>query len=144
MNLSGKELRQMHMSRLGKILSNLSIVALLITLGGVVGYVFVAFYYVILIMGLFCSLGLILLATNGIDGLFDTAKVAMEWFNTSFKRVSLYMAPIALVIALAAMILLIKDKKEDHKSRISVSVIVILISIVVLIVKIVQVSKGEA
>lgn len=143
MELSGNELRQMHMSRLGKILSNLSIVALLISIGGVVGYIFVAFYYILLVMGMLLTFGLILLATDGVNGLFDTGRIAMEWFNTTFSTVSLYMAPIALVIALVAWVLLAKDKKENHKGRISVSVLVILISIIVLIVKIVQLSKGE-
>ena len=142
MELTGKELRQMHLSRLGKVLSNLSIVALLITLGGVVGYVFVAFYYVILIMGLFVSLGLILLATGGIDNLFNTADAAMAWFNTTFSKVSLYMAPVAMTIAVVALVLLIKDKKENHGGRIGVCVTVILISVIVLIVKIVQMTKG--
>ena len=138
--LTGKELRQMHLARLGKILSNLSIVALLISLGGLLGYVFIFFYYIILIMGIIVTLGLILLATDGIDGLFDTAKVATDWFNNVFSKTSLYMAPIALAIATAAIVLLVKDKKENHNGRICVSVAVILISVTVLIVKIVQVA----
>ena len=142
MELTSKELRQMHLSRLGKILSNLSILALLITIGGLVGYVFVAFYYVILIIGLIASFGLILLATHGIDNLFNSAEAVMAWFNSAFSKVSLYMAPIALTIALVAIVLLAKDKKENHKERIGVGIMVIIVSVIVLIVKIVQITKG--
>lgn len=142
MELTSKELRQMHLSRFGKILSNLSILALLITIGGLVGYVFVAFYYVILIIGLIASFGLILLATHGIDNLFNSAEAVMAWFNSAFSKVSLYMAPIALTIALVAIVLLAKDKKENHKARIGVGIMVIIVSVIVLIVKIVQITKG--
>lgn len=144
MNLTGKELNQMHISRLGKIMSNLALVALVISMAGILGYVFVGFYYFLLIVGLIASFGLILLFTGGIDGLFDTAKVASEWFNTTFSKVSLYMAPVALLIAIVAIVLLVKDKKENHNARIGICVTVIIISVIVLIVKIVQLSKGEA
>ena len=138
MELTGKELRQMYVSRLGKILSNLALVCVLFALGGVLGYVLLAAYYVIMFAIVVATLGLILLAGNPFNG----ANAAWEWINNVYSNVTIYIAPVALVISVLAIWLLVKDKKENHTGRIGMCGTVVLIALIVIIVKIVQMAKG--
>ena len=142
MEITGKELRQMYSSRFGKILSNYSILGLILVLGGLLGYVFIAFYYFLLVVLMLVTFGLILLATDGISGLFDTADAAMQWFNNDYQQAIVYIAPIVLAISIVAIVLLAKDKQENHRARIAVNSIVILISVIILIVKLTQMGQG--
>ena len=144
MELTGKELRQMYLSRFGKILSNLSLLGLMLVLFSLLGYVFIGLYYFLLVVVMLLTFGLILLATGGMSGLFDTADVAMEWFNNVYQQAVVYIAPIVMVISIIAIVLLVKDKQENHTARIGVCGVVILISLIIIIVKIVQMVKGGA
>ena len=144
MELTGKELRQMYSSRFGKILSNFSILGLILVLGGILGYVFIAVYYFLLFVLVLITFGLILLATDGMSGLFGSAEVATEWFNNVYKQAVVYIAPIVMAISILAIVLLVKDKQENHRARIGVCGVVILISLIIIIVKIVQMVRGGA
>ena len=140
MELTGKELRQMYVSRLGKILSNLSLVCVLFALGGVLGYVLLAAYYVIMFAIVVATFGLILLAGNPFTG----ANAVLEWINNVYSSSTIYVAPIALVVSVLAIWLLVKDKKENHNGRIGVCGVVVLVALIIIIVKIVQMAKGDA
>ena len=144
MEITGKELRQMYLSRFGKILSNLSIMGLILALGGILFYVFIFLYYFLLVVLMLVTFGLILLATDGASGLFGSADGAIDWFNTTYQQVVVYIAPIVMAISIVAIVLLVKDKQENHRARIGVNGVVAVVSLIILIVKITQMAKGGA
>ena len=140
MKLTDKELRQMNLSRFAKILANLSLVAILLALGGVIGYVMLGLLYVLIFALTVATFGLILLGGNP----FGFANTAWEWITNVFSKTSIYIAPIAMAIAILAIVLLSKDKQENHTGRIGVCVTTIIIAIIIIVVKIVQALKGGA
>ena len=139
MELTGKELRQMHLTRLGKIMSNLAVMGIIFALGGLLSYLFFALYYLLMGLLVLITFGLILL--GGFNP-FNSSNGVFERLTAFFSQSAIYVAAITMVCAVVAMALLLRDKQEKHGGRICSCVFTIILSVIVIVVKMSQMAQG--
>lgn len=120
--------------RLGKIFSNISILALLFCFCGILSFAATAF---ILLMGfvvIILSIGTIFaFVPNYFDILMSTSEVSVK-ISAFFLENFYIFASIAIVGAVLSLILLLLDKRNKHIARIVISSVVIAVVIITIIV----------
>ena len=120
--------------RLGKIFSNISILALLLCFSGILSFVATAFILLIGLVIIILSIGTIfVIVPNYFDVLMSTSEVSAK--ISSFFLENFYIfAVIAILGAILSLVLLLLDKRTKHIGRIVISSIVIAIVIIAIIV----------
>lgn len=120
--------------RLGKIFSNISILALLLCFSGILSFVATAFILLIGLVVIILSVGTIfVIVPNYFDILMSTSEVSVK-ISAFFLENFYIFASIAIVGAVLSLILLLLDKRTKHIGRIVISSIVIAIVILTIIV----------
>ena len=120
--------------RLGKIFSNISILALLLCLSGILSFVATAFILLIGLVVIILSVGTIFaIVPNYFDILMSTSEVSVK-ISAFFLENFYIFASIAIIGAVLSLILLLLDKRNKHIARIVISSVVIAIVILVIIV----------
>ena len=120
--------------RLGKIFSNISILALLLCISGILSFVATAFILLIGLVVIILSVGTIFaIVPNYFDILMSTSEVSVK-ISAFFLENFYIFASIAIVGAVLSLILLLLDKRNKHIARIVISSVVIAIVILVIIV----------
>lgn len=106
-----KILAGMYRTHLGKICSWLSAFGAMLLIASILSFYFVIFYYVILIALTMATLGVILLQPNfrALWGGGEAITSIGEWLTSAFPIV----APITIVLAICAVVLLAFDKNAD-------------------------------
>ena len=120
--------------RLGKIFSNISILALLLCISGILSFVATAFILLIGLVVIILSVGTIFaIVPNYFDILMSTSEVSVK-ISAFFLENFYIFASIAIIGAVLSLILLLLDKRNKHIARIVISSVVIAIVILVIIV----------
>lgn len=120
--------------RLGKIFSNISILALLLCFSGILSFVATAFILLIGLVIIILSIGTIfVLVPNYFDILMSTSEVSVK-ISAFFLENFYIFASIAIVGAVLSLILLLLDKRNKHIARIVISSVVIAVVIITIIV----------
>ena len=120
--------------RLGKIFSNISILALLLCFSGILSFVATAFILVIGFVVIILSIGTIfVIVPNYFDILMSTSEVSAK-ISVFFLENFYIFASIAIIGAILSLVLLLLDKRTKHIGRIVISSIVIAIVIIAIIV----------
>ncbi len=127
--------------RLGKIFSNISILALLLCFSGILSFVATAFILLIGFVVIILSIGTIFVfVPNYFDILMSTSKVSLK-ISAFFLENFYIFASIAIIGAILSLVLLLLDKRTKHIGRIVISSIVIAIVIIAIIVVAMEVIK---
>lgn len=120
--------------RLGKIFSNISILALLVCFSGILSFVATAFILLIGLVVIILSIGTIFaIVPNYFDILMSTSEVSAK-ISAFFLGNFYIFASIAIIGATLSLVLLLLDKRTKHTARIIISSIVIAIVIITIIV----------
>ena len=120
--------------RLGKIFSNISILALLVCFSGILSFVATAFILLIGLVVIILSIGTIFaIVPNYFDILMSTSEVSAK-ISAFFLGNFYIFASIAIIGAILSFVLLLLDKRTKHTARIVISSIVIAIVIITIIV----------
>lgn len=120
--------------RLGKIFSNISILALLLCFSGILSFVATAFILLIGLVVIILSIGTIfVIVPNYFDILMSTSEVSLK-ISAFFLENFYIFASIAIIGAILSLVLLLLDKRTKHIGRIVISSIVIAIVIIAIIV----------
>lgn len=120
--------------RLGKIFSNISILALLLCFSGILSFVATAFIILIGLAIIILSVGTIFISVpNYFDILMSTSEVSAK-ISAFFLENFYIFAVIAILGAILSLVLLLLDKRTKHIGRIVISSIVIAIVIIAIIV----------
>lgn len=120
--------------RLGKIFSNISILALLLCFSGILSFVATAFILLIGLAIIILSVGTIfVIVPNYFDILMSTSEVSVK-ISAFFLENFYIFASIAIIGAILSLVLLLLDKRTKHIGRIVISSIVIAIVIIAIIV----------
>ena len=120
--------------RLGKIFSNISILALLLCFSGILSFVATAFIILIGLAIIILSVGTIFISVpNYFDILMSTSEVSAK-ISAFFLENFYIFASIAIVGAVLSLILLLLDKRNKHIARIVISSVVIAVVIITIIV----------
>lgn len=120
--------------RLGKIFSNISILALLLCFSGILSFVATAFILLIGLVVIILSIGTIFaFVPNYFDILMSTSEVSAK-ISAFFLENFYIFASIAIIGAALSLVLLLLDKRTKHIGRIVISSIVIAIVIIAIIV----------
>ncbi len=120
--------------RLGKIFSNISILALLLCFSGILSFVATAFILLIGFAVIILSIGTIfVMVPNYFDILMSTSEVSIK-ISAFFLENFYIFASIAIIGAILSLVLLLLDKRTKHTGRIVISSIVIAIVIIAIIV----------
>ena len=120
--------------RLGKIFSNISILALLLCFSGILSFVATAFILLIGLVVIILSIGTIfVIVPNYFDILMSTSEVSVK-ISAFFLENFYIFASIAIIGAILSLVLLLLDKRTKHIGRIVISSIVIAIVIIAIIV----------
>ena len=120
--------------RLGKIFSNISILALLLCFSGILSFAATAFILLIGFVVIILSIGTIFaFVPNYFDILMSTSEVSVK-ISAFFLENFYIFASIAIIGAILSLVLLLLDKRTKHIGRIVISSIVIAIVIIVIIV----------
>ena len=120
--------------RLGKIFSNISILALLLCFSGILSFVATAFILLIGLAIIILSVGTIfVIVPNYFDILMSTSEVSVK-ISAFFLENFYIFASIAIIGAILSFVLLLLDKRTKHTGRIVISSIVIAIVILAIIV----------
>ncbi len=120
--------------RLGKIFSNISILALLVCFSGILSFVATAFILLIGLVVIILSIGTIFaIVPNYFDILMSTSEVSAK-ISAFFLGNFYIFASIAIIGATLSLVLLLLDKRTKHTARIVISSIVIAIVIIAIIV----------
>ena len=127
--------------RLGKIFSNISILALLLCFSGILSFVATAFILLIGFVVIILSVGTIFaIVPNYFDILMSTSEVSAK-ISAFFLENFYIFASIAIIGAILSLVLLLLDKRTKHIGRIVISSIVIAIVIIAIIVVVTEVIK---
>ena len=127
--------------RLGKIFSNISILALLLCFSGILSFVATAFILLIGLAIIILSVGTIfVIVPNYFDILMSTSEVSAK-ISAFFLENFYIFASIAIIGAILSLVLLLLDKRTKHIGRIVISSIVIAIVIITIIVVATEVIK---
>ncbi len=125
--------------RLGKIFSNISILALLLCFSGILSFAATAFILLIGLAIIILSVGTIfVIVPNYFDILMSTSEVSVK-ISAFFLENFYIFASIAIIGAILSLVLLLLDKRTKHIGRIVISSIVIAIVILVIIVVVTEV-----
>ena len=120
--------------RLGKIFSNISILALLLCFSGILSFAATAFILLIGFVVIILSIGTIFaFVPNYFDILMSTSEVSVK-ISAFFLENFYIFASIAIIGAILSLVLLLLDKRTKHIGRIVISSIVIAIVIIAIIV----------
>ena len=120
--------------RLGKIFSNISILALLLCFSGILSFVATAFILLIGFVVIILSIGTVFaFVPNYFDILMSTSEVSVK-ISAFFLENFYIFASIAIIGAILSFVLLLLDKRTKHIGRIVISSIVIAIVIIAIIV----------
>ena len=120
--------------RLGKIFSNISILALILCFSGILSFVATAFILLIGLVVIILSVGTIFaIVPNYFDILMSTSEVSAK-ISAFFLENFYIFASIAIIGAILSLVLLLLDKRTKHIGRIVISSIVIVIVIIAIIV----------
>lgn len=120
--------------RIGKIFSNISILALVFCFCGVISFAATAFILIFGLIAIILSLGIIFLyVPNFFDILMSAAEVSSQ-ISTFFLNYFFIFAAIAIITSIVSLILLVTDKQTKHVARIVISSIVIAIVLIIIIV----------
>ena len=120
--------------RLGKIFSNISILALILCFSGILSFVATAFILLIGLVIIILSVGTIFaIVPNYFDILMSTSEVSAK-ISAFFLENFYIFASIAIIGAILSLVLLLLDKRTKHIGRIVISSIVIAIVIIAIIV----------
>ena len=120
--------------RLGKIFSNISILALILCFSGILSFVATAFILLIGLVVIILSIGTIfVIVPNYFDILMSTSEVSAK-ISAFFLENFYIFASIAIIGAILSLVLLLLDKRTKHIGRIVISSIVIVIVIIAIIV----------
>lgn len=120
--------------RLGKIFSNISILALLLCFSGILSFAATAFILLIGLAIIILSVGTIfVIVPNYFDILMSTSEVSAK-ISAFFLENFYIFASIAIIGAILSLVLLLLDKRTKHIGRIVISSIVIAIVIIAIIV----------
>ena len=120
--------------RLGKIFSNISILALLLCISGILSFVATAFILLIGLVVIILSIGTIFaFVPNYFDILMSTSEVSVK-ISAFFLENFYIFASIAIVGSVLSLILLLLDKRNKHIARIVISSVVIAVVIITIIV----------
>lgn len=120
--------------RLGKIFSNISILALLLCFSGILSFVATAYILLIGLVVIILSIGTIFaFVPNYFDILMSTSEVSVK-ISAFFLENFYIFASIAIIGAILSLVLLLLDKRTKHIGRIVISSIVIAIVIIAIIV----------
>ena len=120
--------------RLGKIFSNISILALLLCFSGILSFAATAFILLIGFVVIILSIGTIFaFVPNYFDILMSTSEVSVK-ISAFFLENFYIFASIAIIGAILSLVLLLLDKRTKHIARIVISSIVIAIVIIAIIV----------
>lgn len=130
------ELLRMHLTHLGVILSNISIVALIISLGGIFAAILygllLVFGVLVWLLCIICTLGLVFIAMPNFINFFNSTFFTMP--NIDLGVYLFIILGIGIASAIASITLLAFDKYANHKGRIIFSSFVLVGVIIVLLV----------
>lgn len=119
-------------THLGKILSNISIVGLLLMLSSFfLTYLLIAAYYFLLILGVLITLFLILFSPQYRAAFTDNAFISD--FTSFISGAIFIIGPITIFTSVLALILLLIDKTNRSKGRIAYSATVLVLSVLALV-----------
>lgn len=124
--MDGKSVSSQRLAHLGKILFNLSILGAVLCIASLISYVLIAFYYLILIMILLCTLFLILVYVPDFMDLFKGGEGMMEllvMFSNTYVPI---IAPVTSVLA-ALSIAALALSRQKNVARIVFAVIFFII-----------------
>ncbi len=131
--LARNDLKQF-LIRLGKIFSNISIIALVLCFSGILSFVATAFILLIGLVIIILSIGTIfIIVPNYFDILMSASKISVS-ISAFFLENFYIFASIAIVGAVLSLILLLLDKRNKHIARIVISSVVIAVVIITIIV----------
>ncbi len=130
-------------TRLGKILFNISIVSWLLCLSGILSFVATAAIFIIGFCLIVVSFGTIFIAIPNFGSVFLTSASISTQISAFFLENIFIFIPIALILPIFSMVCLVIDKQNKHTSRIIALSILIAIEILMLIGLIVGVIKWE-
>lgn len=115
----------MRVSHLGKILSNIAILGVVVCLASVVYFLLIAIYYIILAMILLCTLFIILVYYPDFMDLFTNTETINDFVANFTVNYLPIIAPVTLAVSVLAIITL-AISKQGNIGRIVVSVICLL------------------
>ena len=124
-----------HTTHIGKILSDISIFGIVLSLVSVFGFVFVAiyyaFYYLFLILTIAVTLGIVFVIPGYTD-LWAYDQVVVD-IASAIASAGIIIAPLAVATSVLSLVFLLLDKKNLSLGRIIFSIVLIVITVVILI-----------
>lgn len=120
----------LRVAHLGKILSNIAILGVVLCTAAIAYFLLIAIYYIILITILFGTLFLILVEYPEFMNLFtntETINDAMVKFSATYVPI---IAPITLVVSAVAIAALLISKQKNITTRLVFSIICLLASLI--------------
>lgn len=129
------ELLRMHSGRLGRILSNLSLVGLVCLLAPLVSFIFLFLYYVALIAIPFFTIGMIFLDPVAAAWYYElwTGTGAIQEVFFMIAQMWPIIGGVALGLAVLSLVFLLLDKRNLAKGRIAYSIVVCILIILFII-----------
>lgn len=113
----------LRVSHLGKILSNFAILGVVLCIASLVSFLLLALYYLILIAVLLGTLFLILIAYPEFIDLFAGGEQLTELMVTFTNTCVPIIAPITIVVSVAAIAALAMSKQKNITTRLVISII---------------------
>lgn len=128
-----KSLSAMYLVHLGQIFSNLSIVCVIIGMISFISILLQITVFFVLLLGLLCTLGLILLYVPNYMQLFQKSADFLGSITAVVVKIAPYVLIVGIVCAIISIVLLAIDRYNSHMGRIVFSSIILAITVVILI-----------
>ncbi len=122
----------MYCSRFGKILSNISIVCLLLCVASIITTLISVFLIMFGIIMMICTLGLVFAIFPNYWSMLTSTGEFVGKFASFMVYAWKFLAPIGIICAILSVVFLLLDRNNKHTARIVFSVLV-LISIIIII-----------
>lgn len=118
---------------LGKILSNISIVCMVICLSSLISTLIVGLTFVFGLIFIILTFGTVFVIIPNYWNRLISSGDLLGYLSSFMETTWPYLAPIGIICAVVSIVLLSMDKYEKHPFRITVSSIIIAITIILLI-----------
>lgn len=128
-----KSLSAMYLVHLGLIFSNLAIVCVIIGFISFVSILLQIAVFIVLLLGLLCTLGLILVYVPNYMQLFQSSTEFLASVTEIVVKIAPYILIVGIACSVISIILLALDKYNSHMGRIVFSAIILVVTIIVLI-----------
>ncbi|MGM9971747.1 MAG: hypothetical protein ACI35W_05005 [Anaeroplasmataceae bacterium] len=129
-----KIMLQMYSSRLGKILFNISLLALIISLCPPFSWFIIALIAIIGVLIILCTIGLVFVVVPDFISKFQATIDYASKISQFLLSILPMTISIAFVCSLLSIIFLLYDKNNSHKARIFIAILSIVVSIILFII----------